>query len=215
MRRRWPFTSTTPGPCRSAGTARLCDALCDINPLDLQSSGSLLLTAPDGGAASAVASLTAAGYDAAVVGRVVALGTDRAPEAPAVVLVMGGTRRVQGGLDGVELVPAAGASRRGRSGGWPSSRRNWMGGRLASSSPSPSSPGGARIRRRQRQPDEVERGSRPPAAETSVTVTSSDSSPTSSTACAPAQDPADRAGGRAGEGLLARRLRQDGDARQA
>lgn len=99
-----------------AGTARLCDAL-DINPLDLQSSGSLLLTAPDGGAASAVASLTAAGYDAAVVGRVVALGTDGAPEAPAVVLVMGGTRRViQGGLDGVELVPAAGASRGGSGG---------------------------------------------------------------------------------------------------
>lgn len=99
-----------------AGTARLCDAL-DINPLDLQSSGSLLLTAPDGRAASAVASLTATGYDAAVVGRVVALGTDGAPEAPAVVLVMGGTRRViQGGLDGVELVPAAGARRAGSGG---------------------------------------------------------------------------------------------------
>ncbi|MEO8085073.1 MAG: AIR synthase-related protein [Ardenticatenales bacterium] len=87
-----------------AGTARLCDAL-DLNPLDLQSSGSLLLTATDRIAKSAVAALAAAGYDAAIVGRVGSLGVDGAPDEPAVVLVMGGTRRVlSAGVDGVATV---------------------------------------------------------------------------------------------------------------
>lgn len=92
-----------------AATARLCDRL-GLNPLDLQSAGSVLFTAPPAPARAAVARLAAGGDVAAVVGSIVA-------GPPAAVLVMGGSRRPlpPAADDAVDVVLGRPARRRGRS----------------------------------------------------------------------------------------------------
>lgn len=71
-----------------AATARICDAV-GLNPLEVQSSGSLLATAMPAVANACVDQMSADGYDAVIVGKVVA--------GPAsVTLAMGGTQRSLG-----------------------------------------------------------------------------------------------------------------------
>ena len=71
-----------------AATARICDAL-GLNPLEVQSGGALLATAMPSVARTCVEQLSADGFDAVIVGKVVA--------GPAsVTLAMGGTQRPLG-----------------------------------------------------------------------------------------------------------------------